>query len=340
MVEAKTAETRESLGTTSTDALPVGVSCVPESEPAKPRRGRPKGTPNKVNRIAKEAIAEAEPHSFLIKVMLGRQFKRAGTEGAKRRVACYPTLGESITAAETLLRKIAPDMKATEISGPEGGPIRTEDATRLGMVELGRRAAFLLDLVGRDAGEAGQEGHSETTGAPPFSTPRAPVPHSGHTPPENSEKNSARNPDEARSPDSRFGVTAPDGSCLFPSVPPALDTPEAEEAPQAALEPDREPNVGEVATVGGYAIHCKENSRDNLPDLFEIFDDHGRQIRYPINGFQNALKKIRELAGDVDMTVTITAQRPAFSQSRPDQRAERTVSAPVVHGSYAHRKGN
>ena len=126
----------------ATGAIPVGEPCAP----AKPRRGRPKGVPNKVNRIAKEAITKAEPHSFLIRVMEGRKFKRAGTEGAQRTTACYPTLTESISAAETLLRKIAPDLKAQELSGPGGSPL-LEPTRREGLqsrMELARSVAFVL----------------------------------------------------------------------------------------------------------------------------------------------------------------------------------------------------
>ncbi len=120
---------------------------APESEPPKRKRGRPKGVPNKVNRIAKEAIAEAEPHSFLIRVMEGRVFKRAGESGAKRRTGCYPTLTESISAAETLLRKISPDLKATELTGKDGAPLVEPTYST---TEVARRIAFILAKATQD----------------------------------------------------------------------------------------------------------------------------------------------------------------------------------------------
>ena len=127
MVEAKTADDWAFLNgvpVAPTDKQPVG----PDSAPLKPKRGgRPKGSVNKCNRIAKEAILEAEPHRFLIRVMEGRLFKRAGTEAGRKTVACYPTLSQSVTAAETLLRKISPDIRATELSGPDGQAIETRD---------------------------------------------------------------------------------------------------------------------------------------------------------------------------------------------------------------------
>ncbi len=122
---------------------------APKTGPGKPaRRGRPKGVPNKVNRIAKEAIADAEPHSFLIRIMEGRKFMRAGTEGAKRRVECYPTLRESVSAAETLLRKISPDLRATELTGKDGTPLiePTRCDELLSKMEVARRIAFVLAM--------------------------------------------------------------------------------------------------------------------------------------------------------------------------------------------------
>ena len=51
-----------------------------------------------------------------------------------------------------------------QLSGPNDGPIQTENATKLDVRELARRTVYLLDLASRDAGEAGQEGHSEPRG--------------------------------------------------------------------------------------------------------------------------------------------------------------------------------
>ena len=131
-----------------TGTRPVGAT----EEREKPRhRGRPKGIPNKVNRIAKEAILDAEPHSFLIRVMEGRKFKRAGTDGARATTECYPTLGQSIGAAETLLRKIAPDMKAQEITGADGERLLPESPRS--DLDTARAVAFLLNRAAYDAGK-------------------------------------------------------------------------------------------------------------------------------------------------------------------------------------------
>jgi hypothetical protein len=129
----ETQDVTDSAAVTETGDTPVGA-----------RRGRRKGSVNKTNRIAKQAIVEAEPHMFLIKVMKGQKFRRAGSEGGRRTVDCYPTLRESISAGETLLRKIAPDMKAQELSGPDGEPIAFAAAGRPADGEVARRAALLF----------------------------------------------------------------------------------------------------------------------------------------------------------------------------------------------------
>ena len=157
MVEAKTAENRAFLNGTpvaSTDSKPVGPPCAPE----KPKRGgRPKGSVNKVTGIAKEAILAAEPHSFLIRVMEGRKFMRAGENAGRKTTACFPTLEQSVVAAETLLRKISPDIRATELSGPDGGPIeqRTEILEASERVLVAMSAASSADdtvaTIGPDA---------------------------------------------------------------------------------------------------------------------------------------------------------------------------------------------
>lgn len=106
----------------------VKTGAAPESDEKPRHRGRPKGSRNRTTRLAKEAIAAAAPHDFLIRIMQGRKFKRAGVDGGKATTDCYPTLAQSITAAETLLRKIAPDVKAMEIGGiPGGEPLETRN---------------------------------------------------------------------------------------------------------------------------------------------------------------------------------------------------------------------
>ena len=70
---------------------------------------------------------------------------RAGESGAKRRTDCYPTLGESISAAETLLKKISPDLKGLEIGGTaDGVPVAVTAGEPLDMRETARRLALIF----------------------------------------------------------------------------------------------------------------------------------------------------------------------------------------------------
>ena len=68
--------------------------------------GRRAGTPNKVNLETRNRIqSEADPIGFLIKVVNGRKMKGE-----------YPTLTQRVRAAEKLLSKVVPDLKAVELS--------------------------------------------------------------------------------------------------------------------------------------------------------------------------------------------------------------------------------
>jgi hypothetical protein len=52
-----------------------------------------------------------------------------------------PSFADRMRAAETLSRKILPDLKATELSGPGGDSIQVEQVSDL---EVARRIAFIL----------------------------------------------------------------------------------------------------------------------------------------------------------------------------------------------------
>ena len=68
--------------------------------------GRRAGTPNKVNiEIRSRIEVEADPVGFLIKVVKGRKVRGE-----------YPTTDQRMRAAEKLLGKIVPEVKAIELS--------------------------------------------------------------------------------------------------------------------------------------------------------------------------------------------------------------------------------
>jgi hypothetical protein len=90
---------------------PRGLGKVPGS-------GRKPGTPNRDRAATIERIQnEADPLLFLCKVARGDRMSAAAEPGAQKKTWWVPTGDQRITAAQTLLRKILPDMKAVEHTG-------------------------------------------------------------------------------------------------------------------------------------------------------------------------------------------------------------------------------
>ena len=83
--------------------------------------------------------------------MAGKRMVAAGEHGDKKRTWAYPTLTQRVQAGETLLKKMLPDLKATELSGPDGAPlidaVKVEDLTTT-------EAARLILATLREAKEA------------------------------------------------------------------------------------------------------------------------------------------------------------------------------------------
>ncbi len=96
---------------------PKGLGRVPGS-------GRKKGTCNKDRAATVERIQKlADPIGFLCSVSKGLRLEAADEPGAKKRSFQFPTVDQRISAAQTLARKIMPDMKAIEHAGPLGEPM-------------------------------------------------------------------------------------------------------------------------------------------------------------------------------------------------------------------------
>ena len=95
----------------------------PNRKPGRPKGypksgGRAKGTPNKDRAATIERIMrEADPLGFLCKVANGDRMSAATEVGASTKSWWVPTGDQRITAAQTLLRKTLPDLKATELTG-------------------------------------------------------------------------------------------------------------------------------------------------------------------------------------------------------------------------------
>ena len=91
-----------------------------------PGSGRQKGTPDRTTAELRQQITAARPVEFLIKVAEGRRV-RIGPQGGPGEAAyAYPSLEQRLRAAELLMKKILPDLTAAEVTGPDGGPIKTE----------------------------------------------------------------------------------------------------------------------------------------------------------------------------------------------------------------------
>ncbi len=126
---------------------------VPErSLPGRPKglgkvngSGRKPGQPNKITRDVKETIMKrGKPLELLCDVVRGRKVRVGPQAGPGEPEYVYPTLQDRISAARVLISKVAPDIKATEISGPDGGPIETRVGSLDPIAETARRFAFIM----------------------------------------------------------------------------------------------------------------------------------------------------------------------------------------------------
>lgn len=110
----------------------------PKGSPKVPGSGRKAGTPNLMSPEFRAWLAKrAKPFELLAKVCRGDEIEDGGV---KRR----PTLPERMRAAETLTRKIVPDLQASKVeaSGPDGAPLMA--GRELSDVEVARGLAWLL----------------------------------------------------------------------------------------------------------------------------------------------------------------------------------------------------
>ncbi len=86
--------------------------------------GRQKGARNKDRAATAERIMKmADPIGFLCDVCRGVRMEAAAEDGAKKRTWWYPTADQRIGAAVTLSRKVLPDLRATELTGKDGGAV-------------------------------------------------------------------------------------------------------------------------------------------------------------------------------------------------------------------------
>ena len=116
---------------------PKGLGRVPGS-------GRKKGTANKVTQDVRDYIMDkGKPLELLFKICAGNLIKVGDADGGSKKV--YPSLADRATAARVLLAKVLPDMKATEITGADGGAVEiVTDGGLAPMAEVARRLSFIM----------------------------------------------------------------------------------------------------------------------------------------------------------------------------------------------------
>ncbi len=86
--------------------------------------GRKKGSPNRTHIMTAEQITKlADPLGLLCQIARGVRLAAALSPGSNKNTFMFPTLDQRITAAQTLARKVLPDQKAVEHSGPRGEPL-------------------------------------------------------------------------------------------------------------------------------------------------------------------------------------------------------------------------
>ncbi|MGR3562952.1 MAG: hypothetical protein ACU0FH_16775 [Heliomarina sp.] len=121
----------------------------PGRPPGLPKTGgRKPGSSNKLPTELRQFINQrGRPLEFLAAIADGRKVSAADPGNPGKKIRVYPSLRERAAAAETLLSKLLPDLRATELTGKDGGPLEVE-RKRAGLadddLETARQLAFIL----------------------------------------------------------------------------------------------------------------------------------------------------------------------------------------------------
>lgn len=117
----------------------------PKGSGKPPGSGKKAGSPNVMTPEFRTWLADrAKPFEVLAAICAGEEIEDGGI---KRK----PTVSERMRAAETLARKLLPDLAATTITGANGGPVDIASSS-VSPLELAHRIAFAL-AKGIDAQE-------------------------------------------------------------------------------------------------------------------------------------------------------------------------------------------
>ena len=254
--------------------------------------GRVKGTKNQVCDDVKEMILiRGKPVELLCDVARGVKVRVGPQAGPDKPMFQYPSLQERIAASRTLLGKIVPDLKHSEIVGKDGSPLLPDTLER--KYEIARRVAFLLGVggmvpaltgVGNDA-----DGNvvNDTNGDDKILTPR-PLAAQVSCPPQH-EDFSAPNP-------ALLVNNTPSGSVSSsPEIFPANSEPDALTNDDGDAEPTE---IGMTRTygTGDFSIRCDGPQRPDLPSMFTLIKLNGGDIKR--GGWQVVLKHLHRLIGD------------------------------------------
>lgn len=93
-----------------------------------------------------EIAAKYQPAQFLGRIMLGLRQRVGPPAGPGKPQYAYPSLAQRMEAAEILLAKTLPDLKANELTGADGAPLIpkpclvSDDAFKAGLVALWKAA--------------------------------------------------------------------------------------------------------------------------------------------------------------------------------------------------------
>lgn len=109
------------------------------------------------------------PLELLAAIADGRKVTAADPDDPGKKIRVYPALRERTSAAKTLLNKLVPDLKSTELSRSDGKPLFDRDPGSGHPdedVELARRLAFLM--------ASGQNAENDKTKSLPSPKPSLP----------------------------------------------------------------------------------------------------------------------------------------------------------------------
>ena len=327
--------------------------------PKVPGSGIKKGQRKTFNRDLKELIlSRGKPIELLCNVARGLKIRVGPQAGPGNPTYEYPDLLTRLAAAKTLLAKVLPDMKAQEISGPDGEPVSVT-AEPLDMRETARRLALIFTR-----GDPAKLAEAAEARGGPAVAPAAATQSSAFSAfAQNGPGHPRMPPDDPVSPPfgwfvrpdadgfvvTNMGETqgqyATEAKAIkaawrlargLPEPAEAVPGPEDDGEPKELLPPPIDCRVV-FHEVEGMAIACSAPPRANLPNQYRILDGRGQLVR--TGNFSSLVKFLEERhggplpAGDMRTEESFRGPEPA----RFDER-EPAPAPPTVTRSHAHKK--